>query len=454
MKYVLMGLLWSLSLPAVAQPIQSLTPEAGLPLDRIWVLVCTILVFLMQAGFLCLEAGMSRRKHMAVMAIKHLMDWCLISLTFYLVGFGLMFGPSLAGLFGTGLFAFGALSPTGDVQALGGTFFLFMLAFAGTATAMVSGAMAERTSFIAYMATAAMVSLVIYPVYGHWVWGNLFLSGNRAWLAELGFHDFAGSSVVHVLGGTVALVGIWQVGPRLGRFRPDGQTQPFEAVSVPLACLGAFLLWLGWWGFNGGSLYSFQAMRVADIILNTNLCGAAGAISAFFHCICFQQGRELPFKFLGGALGGLVASTAVANLTGPQGVLLLGLLVGPVHNLAWVGLRRLKLDDPVGVVPAHAVCGALGILSVPLIGQAELLPAGSRLAQLGVQLLGLGVCILWTGGMAWLLFRLLRIGAGLRVSPVDEMNGLTFSLEPGAEPPADDVALRSFLGMAEPSEDT
>lgn len=426
---------------------------AGMPLDYSWVLVCTALVFLMQAGFLCLEAGMSRRQHMAVMALKHVMDWCLVSLAFYLVGFGLMFGPSLGGIAGGGLFAFDWLTPLSEPHRLNGAMGLFMLAFAGTATAMISGAMAERTSFVAYMATAAAVSTLIYPVYGHWVWGDLFLPGNHAWLAQLGFHDFAGSSVVHLLGGTVALVGIWQVGPRLGRF-VERETRPFEAFSVPLACLGVFLLWLGWWGFNAGSLYRSQPAAVAEIILNTNLCGAAAALAAFAHGLLFQRGRDLPFKFLGGALGGLVASTAVANLGTPLGMLLLGLVAGPLHNLAWELLRKLRLDDPVGVVPAHMACGILGSLSVALIGRPELLPAGSRLAQLGVQSLGVLVCILWSGCMAWLLFRLLRASAGLRVSPIDEHRGLSFAAETDVAAPSDEEALQAFLGMREPNEDT
>lgn len=449
MGFLAMLIFWlALGVPALAIDTAGLASTVTLPLDRIWVMVCTILVVLMQAGFLCLEAGLSRRQHMSTMALKHLMDWCLISLTFYLIGFGLLFGPSLGGIVGTGLFAFSELSPTGSASSLGSAFFLFMLAFAGTATTMVSGAMAERTSFLAYMVTAATVSMLIYPVYGHWVWGDLFLAGNGAWLAELGFHDFAGSTVVHVLGGTVALIGIWQVGPRLGRFLPDGQVRRFDSVSVPLASLGVILLWLGWWGFNGGSMYRYQPEAVADIILNTNLCGAAAAISAFLHGIWFQKGRELPAKLIGGALGGLVASTAVANLASPMGALLLGIIAGIVHNLAWSALRKLKLDDPVGVIPSHMICGAIGSLAVPFLSRPELLPTGSRLSQFGVQLLGLSVCIVWTASTSWLMFRLLRATVGLRVSPQDEQDGLTVAGHREDENSPNDSEISALLGIS------
>lgn len=258
--------------------------------------------------------------------------------------------------------------------------------------------------------------------------------------------------MVHVLGGTVALMGIWQVGPRLGRFSPDGQVKRFDSESVPLASLGVILLWLGWWGFNGGSLYSFQPDAVADIILNTNLCGAAAAVSAFLHGIWAQQGRDLPAKFIGGALGGLVASTAVANLASPLGALTLGILAGIVHNLAWGALRKLKLDDPVGVIPSHAICGALGSLAVPFLASPELLPTGSRLSQFGIQLLGVSICVLWTASTSWLMFRLLRATVGLRVSPEAEMEGLTVAGHREDSKLLDNSEISALLGIHKPQD--
>lgn len=413
--------------------------------DRLWVMISAALVFTMQAGFLCLETGLTRNKHVISVALKNVADWCIASLCFYLLGFGLMYGESIHGLLGSNLFAFTDLNLPNTLP-LGIVFFLFQLAYAGTATTIVSGAMAERTAFIPYLIATAVVSALIFPIYGHWVWGDVFLNHNHAWLKQIGYVDFAGASVVHIIGGTVSLMGIWLVGPRLGRFDRKGHLRKFEPSNIALAGAGVLVLWLGWWGFNGGSLFQFKSSEVASIILNTNMAGAAGALSAYLHGAFFQKQRDLMEKLIGGTLGGLVAVTALANIVSPLGAIATGILAGILHNLAFVFLsHKLKLDDPVGAVPVHAVCGSLGILCVPLFGKAELLPAGSRLAQLGVQVLGLGVCLLWTCLTAGLMFFVLKKYIGLRVSPLEEMQGVSLARLLPEETPLTEAELDSLL---------
>lgn len=406
--------------------------------NAIWLSLCTVLVFLMQAGLLCLETGLTRQQHVVTVALKNLVDWCIVCLVFYVVGFGLMAGHSWHGLFGVSLFAFQSWADLGGGNA--GLHFLFFLAFVGTSTTIVSGALAERTSFLSYMLTSLAVGLVIFPIFGHWVWGHVFVPGNTAWLHERGFFDFAGASTVHLLAGLVSLVGIWQVGPRLGRFSTDGVVQDFEPSSLGLASLGVLLLWVGWWGFNAGSLLQFDPEKVAMVILNTNLAGAAGALSAFVHALTWQKGRQLPAKIMGGALGGLVASTAFASLASPLGALVVGLMSGVIHNLSFQLLRRWHLDDPMDVVPIHACCAILGLLAVPWVGPLSLLPTGSRWLQTGAQLLGLGVCCLWTCGLSFVLFKVLKRWVGLRVSPQEERYGVPVLGQASEDLPAPTVS--------------
>jgi Amt family ammonium transporter len=441
-SYVLLMLLNLLfSLPALAMPAPTLEINTHLPtklLDIFWVLLCTVLVFFMQVGFLCLETGVTRTRHMISVTIKNVFNWCMASLCFYLFGFGLMYGPTFHGLTGT---PFSLIQPpeNGTTSVL--IFFLFQQAYASTTTTILSGAMAERTAFIPYMIATAVGSGLIFPVFGHWVWGNLLLNNNFSWLKQMGYVDFAGASVVHVIGGIISLVGIWMVGPRLGRFDKHGKVRGFEPASAALAGAGTLLLWAGWWGFNGGSLLSFQPDQVGFIILNTNLAGATAGLSAYLHGVFFQKQRDLFSKLIGGTLGGLVAVTAMANHISPTGALLLGCLAGVVHNLSFDFVtHRLRLDDPVGAVSVHAVCGSLGILCVPLFVKQNLLPTGSRVTQIGIQMLGLTVCIAWAALVSMLIFYLLRRFIGLRVSPQEEMNGVSLSWLTVQHPPADKLA--------------
>lgn len=406
-------------------------PSAGLTLDHLWVVVCAALVFLMQAGFKCFEVGMVRPQHSTGVGMKNVVDWCVGSVIFFLIGFGLMFGPSLGGLVGTGLFGLENLDAPGG-SSLGIVFFMFQLAFAGTAITIVSGAMSERTGFIPYLVLAAIGSLVIYPVFGHWTWGNAFYPDNKPWLVSLGFVDFAGSTVVHSVGAWIALVGIVMIGPRLGRFAADGSVRPFKSTNPAYAMLGVFILWFGWWGFNGGSTLAFNG-SIGKIILNTNLAGAIGGLVAYFHCYAFQGKRDAVEKFLGGILGGLVAVTAGCSVMTPWGALATGALAGVVHNLAYDLMLRKKLDDPVGAIPVHGACGVLGTLCVALFGQADLLP-NPRLVQFGVQALGVAACMAWTVTVSVLAFRLLKMTVGLRVSPAEEREGIALGVVPVKEP--------------------
>lgn len=433
-------------LPAVAQE----STISNINANKLWVLIAAAAVFLMQAGFLCLEAGMVRFKNIASVSFKNIVDWAVVCVFFYLVGFGLMFGHSWHGLIGVDMFAFPTLDGIQGGSELGWIFFLFQLAFAGTAATIVSGGMAERTAFIPYILASVIIGLVIYPVFGHWAWGNLFFPGNKPWLASLGYVDFAGSSVVHMVGGITALVGIVKVGPRLGRYDDYGNIQSFEQSNPAMAGLGVLLLWFGWWGFNGGSTLALDN-SVGLIIFNTNVAAGAAALTAFFHSYIFQKSADISDKFMGGALGGLVAITALPHIVTPLGAIGVGIVAGVAHNYSYdLVIKFMKLDDPVGAVPVHAFCGAVGILSVPIFGRAELLPHTSRITQFAVQSMGLFVCIAWTLLSSLAMFWVIEKLTGLRVSPSQEESGVHIS---GRETDDDDYTsdvddreLRELLG--------
>jgi Amt family ammonium transporter len=340
---------------------------------------------------------------------------------------------------------------------LGMVFFLFQLAFAGTALTIVSGAMSERTGFIPYLTASILIGLFIYPVFGHWAWGNLFFSDNQAWLADLGFIDFAGSTVVHSVGAWVALVGVWFVGPRLGRYNGEGKIQPFLPHSYAYSVLGVFLLWFGWWGFNGGSTLAFND-SVGSIILNTNLSAAAAGLAAFFHSYIFQKKNDVYGKIIGGVLTGLVAITAGAHVVSASGAIAIGLLAGIVHNLSFdLVIKKWKLDDPVGAIPVHGFGGVFGTLAVGIFGKSNLL-ALPRLEQIGVQFLGVVVCFIFTTSFAYFLFWSLKKTVGLRVSPLEEKNGISLEKSAGIEiemieKEDDEVALLALMAELEAAEE-
>lgn len=391
--------------------------------DSLWVAIAAVLVMMMQAGFLCLETGLVRARHAEAVALKNIVDWILSNLIFFSVGFGLMFGESAGGVVGSSLFGLAGLSRIEGPIAEETIFFLFQLGFAGTSATIVSGAIAGRASVIGYAAASTMVAALVYPVFGHWAWGNALIGSNEPWLASLGFVDFAGSTVVHSSGAWFALVAARSIGPRIGRYDATGAARPIPCDSIPLSTLGVLILWVGWWGFNGGSTLRFDE-RVAGIILNTNLAGAAGALSALAHGWLFQDRRDISIKLLGGTLGGLVAITASCHLASPLAALLVGASAGIVHNLGFeLLLHRLRIDDPAGAVAVHGFCGVWGTLAVAFVAPADQLAMG-RLAQLGVQTLGAASCFAWSAGLAVVIFAFLRRTIGVRLSPEQELGGV------------------------------
>lgn len=392
--------------------------------DHVWVLTAATMVFFMQAGFFALEVGCVRRHNIDSVAFKNVVDYLVSAIGFYLVGFGLMFGHNLGGPIGTDLFAWnGSAQPGGS--PLGMIFLLFQLAFASTAVTIVSGATAERIRFTTYLVSAAVTGIIIYPVFGHWAWGNLFFADNRTWLTKLGFLDFAGSTVVHSLGGWVALVAVLMLGARHGRYDASGNVQPMPGYSQLWAVLGVFILWFGWWGFNGGSTLALNA-DVGLILLNTNLAGAAGGLMAFLHARYAQNRGAMKEKMLGGILGGLVAITAGCNIVSPMSALVIGALAGMLHNVVYDRMMyRWRIDDPVGAIPVHLACGILGTLCVALFGNVGAFPNGhGRAVQFLVQLAGVVACGAWSCGAAWLTYRLMRSAIGLRVTEAEERAGV------------------------------
>jgi Amt family ammonium transporter len=420
-------------------------------LDSLWVAIAAALVMMMQAGFLCLETGFVRERHAEATALKNLVDWILSNLIFFSVGFGLMFGESVGGLFGSSLFALHGLSDVRGPISQNEVFFLFQLGFAGTSATIVSGAIAGRASVLGYLGSSTAVAALVYPVIGHWAWGNALLDSNQPWLASLGFIDFAGSTVVHSSGAWFALVAAHSIGPRRGRYDALGRVLPIPCHSIQLSTLGVLILWLGWWGFNGGSTLRFDA-RVASIIVNTNLAGAAGALVALAHGWLFQDKRDLSAKLLGGTLGGLVAVTASCHLVSPLAAIFVGAVGGWVHNVAFeLLLRRLRIDDPVGAVAVHGFCGVWGTLAVALVVPQEQLAMG-RLAQLAVQATGVVACFAWSSAVALVAFALIRRTIGVRLSPEQELGGVDASGQPHlvdmlspTENPLDEARLRALM---------
>ena len=409
-------------------------------IDTIWVLICTILVLLMQAGFACLETGLVRAKNSINVAIKNVLDFCVAGMGFWLVGFGLMFGASVSGLFGASDFAFqGAAGGLGD-NAWIMVFFFFQLAFCSTSTTIVSGAVAERMSFRGYVITAAILSMAIYPVFGHWAWGGIFDGEAAGWLERRGFVDFAGSTVVHSIGGWIALAAILVLGPRIGRFGHNGKR--IEPHDMPMATLGMFLLWIGWFGFNGGSTLALNS-SVPYILVHTMLAAAAGGI-AVTGVSWMRKGLPEVQAALNGILAGLVAITANCHIVTTGNAVLIGAGGGLVCYLASALLARFEIDDAVDAVPVHLAAGIWGTLAVALFGEPSLFPGGhTRLEQLGVQALGVAAAGVFAFGTAYVVLLVIDRFLPLRVSSDAERVGLNIA-EHGAS-----SALLDVLGAME-----
>ena len=381
--------------------------------DYVWTLVAAALVFFMQAGFALVEAGFTRAKNAINIMMKNLMDFSMGSLGYWAIGFAFMFGVSKSGWIGTSGFFLSDFKPGGDPWVL--AFWMFQVVFAATAATIVSGAMAERTKFTGYLIYSLFVSAIIYPIFGSWAWGGLFHGGG--WLENLGFIDFAGSTVVHSVGGWTALAGAIVLGPRLGKYGKDGSIKPILGHNIPLAALGVFILWLGWFGFNPGSTTAANT-DIAMIFVNTNLAAAAGAVLAMFTA-WVKFGKPDAGMSLNGALAGLVAITSPCASVSPLSAVIIGAIAGIIVVFSVVFFDRIKVDDPVGAISVHGVNGAWGTLAAGIFNM-----GGTSATIIGVQVLGIGTCFAWTFCTAFIMFKLIDKTIGLRVSPEEEAQGL------------------------------
>ena len=391
-------------------------------LNTTWVLIGAALVFFMQAGFAMCECGFTRAKNAGNIIMKNLMDFAIGTPLYWLVGFGIMFGTSSAVFGGLDFFTRGdyaAILPEG-VSFF--SYFIFQTVFCATAATIVSGSMAERTKFSAYCIYSAVISLLIYPVSGHWIWGG-------GWLSRLGFHDFAGSTAVHMLGGVCALVGAIMLGPRIGKYDENGKSRAIPGHNLPMAALGVFILWFCWFGFNGGSTVSMTggAAEVAGkVFFNTNLAAATATVATMIITWIRYKKPDVSMT-LNGSLAGLVAITAGCDVVNPWAAAIIGILAGAavVFGVEFLD-QKLRIDDPAGAVGVHCINGALGtILTGVFASNAALADMGmSRGHFIGVQLLGVGATLLWGGVAITILFTIIKKTIGLRVTPEEELGGL------------------------------
>jgi len=384
-------------------------------LNTSWLLVCTALVLLMQAGFTCLETGLVRAKNSINVAIKNLVDFCVSSLIFWCVGFGLMFGMSAFGLFGTSDFFFNWVN-----DSMGTTFFLFQLVFCGTATTLVSGAVAERMRFSGYLIVTVVIATLIYPVTGHWMWAESSSGSPGGWLKDLGFIDFAGSTVVHSVGAWVALAAILILGPRKGRF---DQQVPIQGHNLPFASLGVFLLWFGWLGFNGGSLLELNN-QVPIVLANTILASVVGGLTALTIGWKYYGYPEV-LVTMNGILAGLVGITASAHIMTPWATVAIGGIAGAIAVGSTLWLQKMQIDDVIGAVPVHGFAGVWGTLAVALLADPDMYGTGlGRWEQLGVQVLGVASGFVWAFGLGYGLLYAINRFSPLRVTEEQEYQGL------------------------------
>jgi len=396
-------------------------------LDNVWVLVAAVLVIFMQSGFALVEAGLTRAKNVSNIFMKNLMDFCVGALVFFAVGYAIAFGGDVSGfggvvggggwfLAGDGIFTYGLLDKF--------VFFTFQVAFAATAATIVSGAMAERTQFRTYVIYSAVISGVIYPIVVRWQWGS-------GWLYQLDtpFHDFAGSAIVHMTGGCAAVMGAYFLGPRKGKYSADGKPQSIPGHSIPFAILGCFILLVGWFGFNAGSQLGADPV-IGLIAVNTTIAAAAGAVVAMF-VTWFKSGKPDVSMSGNGLLAGLVGVTAGCYVVNPLGAFIIGSIAGGIVVFAVLFFDKIKIDDPVGAISVHGVCGAFGTLAVGLFSAREVdgivakgLFYGGGADQLVSQLIGVVAIASFVLITTGILFFVLKKTVGLRVSEQEEIEGL------------------------------
>lgn len=383
-------------------------------LNYVWTLIAACLVFFMQAGFAMVESGFTRARSAVNIMMKNMMDFSMGSIAFWAIGFGVMFGTTKTGWFGTdGFFLSGWTGPDGDAWVL--AFWMFQCVFAATAATIVSGAVAERTKFTGYLIYSFFVCAFIYPVFGSWAWGSLLNGGG--WLENLGFIDFAGSTVVHSVGGWAALAGAIVIGPRIGKYGPKGEVRAIPGHNIPMAAIGVFILWLGWFGFNPGSTTTGDT-SIAMIFVTTNLSAAAGAILAMITSWIMFKKPEIGMT-LNGALAGLVGITAGCANVSPTSAVIIGAISGILVVLSVVIIDKMHVDDPVGAISVHGVCGAWGTLAAGLFNM-----GGTTSKIMITQLIGIGAAFAWAFGTAFILFKIIDMTVGLRISKEDEMLGV------------------------------
>jgi ammonium transporter, Amt family len=396
-------------------PSTSFADEVSLvnSMNSVWVVMAGALVFFMQAGFALVESGMSRAKNAVNVLMKNYMDACVCSVIFWAVGYGLMFGANQTGWFGASHFL------PSQLTQWDWTFLFFQMMFAATTTTIASGAMAERIHFNAYLIGACVIAGLIYPVFGSWAWGSAH--GGEGWLKSMGFVDFAGSTVVHSIGGWVALAGILVLGPRLGRFAANGEARQVPGHNLSLVAVGGFILWFGWFGFNAGSTLAAN-MDIGKIALNTHLAACSGALGYMFTSRLFGQ----PILLTGtvnGSLGGLVAITAGCASMEPHFAIVTGLIAGTITFLGPRFIASCKLDDVVDAVSVHGFCGAWGTLAAGLFYAGDLFDMN----RIGVQFLGILIAFIWGFAIAFITYWLIDKTIGMRASKLHEQRGLDFT---------------------------
>jgi len=404
-----------LALPAFATDNPTPLTNA-LALDTVWTLLAAFLVFFMHAGFTMVEIGFTRAKNAVNIIMKNIITIAVGAVTFFIVGFAFMFGDSLGGVVGLNHFLLaGADKMDFGIPTM--AFWIFQAVFAATAATIVSGAVAERIKFSAYFLLTILITAFIYPVVGHWIWGG-------GWLGDLGFIDFAGSTVVHSTGGWSALVIAGLLGARVGKYSPDGKVMPIPGHSMPLGALGVLILWFGWFGFNAGSTVAGTDMAIASIAVVTLLGGAAGVLSTMAYT-WLRHGKPDPSLVLNGALAGLVSITAGAASIAPVGALLLG-AVGGIVMVVSVEIfdRRLKIDDPVGAISVHGICGAFGTAGVGLFAVDGGLLYGGGIQLLLIQFLGIASVLAFVSITAAIAALFVKSVIGLRVPEDEEREGL------------------------------
>lgn len=401
-----------------------MTEQAFNAFDTIWLILGAVLVFWMQAGFAMVETGFTRAKNAGNIIMKNLMDFAIGSIVFWILGYGIMFGGASSVFGGIDLFVMSGEYDTGSVPFW--VHFMFNTVFCATSATIVSGAMAERTKFSSYCIYSAVISAIVYPIEAHWIWGGGWLSTLEigSWT---GFHDYAGSTCVHMVGGVSALIGAAILGPRIGKYDKNGKPKAIPGHSLTLGALGVFILWMGWFGFNPASSYGLstyeQGMDVGNVFMTTNIA-AAVATTATMIFTWIKYGKPDVSMTLNGSLAGLVAITAGCSAVDPWAAAIIGLCAGIIIVLAVEFIDKIHVDDPVGAVAVHGVCGAFGTLCVGLFGRDGGLFLTGDPSRFFVQLVGVLSVGIFVGIVMTIVFLVIKATVGLRVTQEEEIIGL------------------------------